>query len=299
MIVASFDPSPMAVLRPESTPPRLSTTAQRVRWLREAGADEVELLTPEPSLLALPPEAFIERITARWQPSAVIEGPDFRFGHRRAGSVETLAALGERFGFRSIVVPSVEAELADQTIVPVRSTMIRWLIERGRVADAARLLGRPFELECPVVRGAQRGRELGIPTANLDHGRMLLPADGVYAGLATLPDGSTRPAAISVGTNPTFGEAVRRCEVHVVDWRGDLDDYGWTLRVRFLGWLRDQINYPGIDPLLTQIARDLDETRAAARMAESVVPSGTSSVPARAATSAGASLGEPMSECSR
>lgn len=264
VVAASFDPSPMAVLRPGSAPSRLSSTAQRTRWLREAGADEIELLTPEPALLALPPEEFIARMTGRWQPSVVVEGPDFRFGRRRAGSIETLAALGERFGFRSIVVPSVEAELVDQTIVPVRSTMIRWLLERGRVADAARLLGRPFELECPVVRGAQRGRDLGVPTANLDHGSMLLPADGVYSGVAVLPDGSSWPAAISIGTNPTFGDITRRCEVHVVDWSGELDQYGWTLRVSFLAWMRDQINYPGIEPLLAQIARDLEQARKAA-----------------------------------
>lgn len=262
VVVAAFDPHPAGVLRPGRAPARLASPAQKRRWLREAGADTVEILTPEPELLALSPETFIEEMLARHRATTIVEGPDFRFGRDRAGDAATLARLGASFGFALRIIEPVEAALVDRTIVPVRSTTVRWLLRQGRVRDAALLLGRPYELECAVIRGEQRGRRIGYPTANLDHGDALLPGDGVYAGMALLPNGASRRAAISVGTKPTFGESRRLCEAHLLGHDGALDDYGWTIRLSFTRWLRDQLRFDSVEALLDQMGRDVAEVDA-------------------------------------
>lgn len=261
VVVAAFDPHPMAVLRPGHAPARLSSAAQKKRWLLETGADEVTILTPERALLSLGPREFLEAFLHQHPATTIVEGPDFRFGRDRAGDIDGLRRLGRTLGFEVTIIEPVEATLTDHTVVPLRSTMVRWLLRHGRVRDAARLLGRPYELESRVVRGEQRGRTIGCPTANLEHLDALLPADGVYAGTATLPDGATRAAAISVGTKPTFGEFERLCEVHLIDHDGRLDEYGWTLRVTFERWLRDQMAFSGVEPLLRQMQRDVANAR--------------------------------------
>jgi riboflavin kinase/FMN adenylyltransferase len=261
VVVATFDPHPISVLRPHATPPRLSRIEQRRRWLDEAGADEVLVLEPTAGRLAQTPEAFLAWITEVTRPATIVEGPDFRFGRRRSGSIETLRALGARFGYETLVIDPVDAALDDQSVVRVTSSIIRWLIEHGRVADAARLLGRPYELEGTVVRGEQRGRELGWPTANLETGDMALPADGIYAGWAWRTDGRPErryPAAISVGTKPTFGDCPRTCEAFLVDYDGPLDDYDWTMRLQVDRWVRDQIAFDGVEPLVAQLERDVE-----------------------------------------
>ena len=162
--------------------------------------------------------------------------------------------------------------MADQQIVPVSSSLIRRLIAAGRVRDAATLLGRPYELCCEVGRGDQRGRDLDMPTANLDAGDYLLPADGIYAGLGTAPDGKTYPAAISVGDKPTFEEGMRTCEAHLIGFEGPIDDYGWALTLRFTDWIRDQIAFDGVEGLMEQMQRDLRSVqRAVGRPMSAVV----------------------------
>jgi riboflavin kinase/FMN adenylyltransferase len=151
----------------------------------------------------------------------------------------------------------VEASLSDQHVVRVSSTMVRWLVQRGRMFDAATLLGRPYELIGPVVRGDRRGRTFDVPTANLDHGECLLPADGIYAGTARHENGAAYPAAISVGTKPTFGDRPRSCEAHLIGYDGALDDYGWTLHLEIRSWLRDQIRYDDAGALVRQLKRDI------------------------------------------
>lgn len=266
VVALAFDPHPAAVLRPGSAPARLTTFTQRERLLRAVGADVVEALTPAPAFLARSPEEFVAWLRERHAFSAIVEGSDFRFGRDRAGDIDALRRIGATSAaapFATIVVPPVETALSDQTIVPVRSSVIRWLLERGRVRDAAICLGRPYELECRVVRGDQRGRTIGYPTANLDHGDRLLPADGVYAGSASIGHGEnqrTFRAAISVGTKPTFGASERTCEAHLLEFDGRLDDYGWTIRLRFERWLRDQLTFAGLEPLLAQMALDVAST---------------------------------------
>jgi riboflavin kinase/FMN adenylyltransferase len=264
VVVMSFWPHPITVLRPERAPDTLTPFERRTELLQALGADEVVRIEPSKELLGLAPEEFIRRVVAEHAPTCIVEGADFRFGRARAGDVELLARLGADLGFRAEVVQPVRVATADQLVAEASSTLVRWLISEGRVRDAARVLGRPHEVRGVVVEGAKRGRDIGFPTANLASDAML-PADGVYAGVARLPGGERLPAAVSVGSNPTFGDESRRLEAHLIDWNGPVDDYGWPLTVELVAWLRDQITYRGVEPLIEQIRRDIADTNAALR----------------------------------
>ena len=273
VVAITFDPHPAAVLRPGAQPPRLTDLAERIALLREAGADAVRVIEPTRELLSQLPRQFIERLGAEHAPLAVVEGPNFRFGKDRAGDVRTLAELGRAMSFETIVVDPVETPLLDQLVAPVSSSLVRWLLAGGRVADAARCLGRGYALTAPVVKGAQRGRTLGVPTANLDLGALpgrVLPADGVYAGRAAFDDEDQTVehlAAISIGVKPTFDGRRRVLEAHLLDYAGDL--YGRRLTLRFARWLRDQQPFPNTEALRAQLRRDLAATR---RLHETALP---------------------------
>jgi riboflavin kinase/FMN adenylyltransferase len=262
VVAMAFWPHPISVLRPQETPATLTTFEQRAAILRALGADEVVRLEPTRDLLALEPDAFLRLVVGQHHPGAIVEGEDFHFGRARAGDIRTLRDLGAQMGFRVDVVPPVRIATSDQLIADASSTLARWLIGEGRVRDAARVLGRPHQVRGVVREGARRGRDLGFPTANLD-AETMLPADGVYAGVATLPGGAQRPAAVSVGTNPTFGAEARRLEAHILDWSAPAGDYGWALSIDLVAWLRDQVAYRGVEPLIEQIHRDIADTRAA------------------------------------
>ena len=276
VVAMSFDPHPRTVLAASGVaggiagqvPGRLSIFTQRERLLRAAGADRVCRLEPTLELLGMTPEAFIDAIVMPERPDFIVEGSDFRFGKGRTGSIETLRAIeAERGTPRVIVVDSVAVHLQDQHEAVVSSSVTRWLLAHGRVRDAARLLGRPYELECEVVSGDRRGRDLGVPTVNLAHGDYQLPADGIYAGQAARVGPDTvepewTPAAISVGVKPTFGASPRCCEAHLIGVDAPLDDYGWTVRLRFTDWLRDQIRYDTVEALVEQLDRDIEQARA-------------------------------------
>ena len=258
----TFEPHPITVLRPQQAPPRLSDAEEKVELLRDAGVDEVLVLEPTQTLLAEEPEDFIGQLVRQHHPLVIVEGPDFRFGHNRRGDAAILESLGDRHGFTSIAVPRAETVLTDQLIAPVSSSTVRWLLGQGRVADAAICLARPYVLSADVAKGEQRGRTLGTPTANLDMTQLadrMLPADAVYAGHAVLPDGQTRPAAISVGVKPTFGCVARLVEAYLLGFDGDL--YGRRLTLRFDRWLRDQQPFPSLDELRRQIQRDVEQVR--------------------------------------
>jgi riboflavin kinase/FMN adenylyltransferase len=257
VVLLSFDPHPLTVLRPAAAPSRLSRIEQRRQWLLEAGADEVLVISPSRPLLERSPAEFMEGVVTEHRPSVVVEGPDFRFGRDRCGSVHTLQELGTQLDFAVRVIDPVEVGLDDQHLVRASSTIVRWLLDRGRVGDTARLLGRPYELLAEVVPGDRKGRELSMPTANLRHDDCQLPADGVYAGRGLGPDGRWYPAAISVGTKPTFGDCPRLCEAHLVGFRGEGDEYGWPLRLQFTAWLREQLAYPDVGALVAQMRRDV------------------------------------------
>ena len=262
----AFDPHPAAILAPDRVPPRLTSFADRAAALQRAGADRVEPLVPTPELLGLSPEAFVDGLVERFAPVCFVEGPDFRFGRKRTGTLQTLESLGRSRGFTVEQVEPVFVALTDQTVVRASSTMTRWLLGHGRVRDASAVLGKPYTLAGVVERGQRRGRAIGIPTANLGlpADGPVPPADGVYACRAMLPDGSARPAAVSVGTNPTFDGSVRTVEAHVlgIERDGDailgLPEYGWPMTLEFIAWVRDQSRFSGVDELVAQLHRDLD-----------------------------------------
>lgn len=262
VVAVTFEPLPAARLRPEAAPARLSTPEGRRRLLREAGADEVLELDPTPELLGQSPEDFLALLRSQAAFGAIVEGEDFRFGRGRTGDVALLRAIGEREGFRTLVMPAIEIELGDLTVARAASSLIRWMLGQGRVEDAARLLGRPYAIAGVTAPGDRRGRTLGFPTANLADGSWggtLLPADGVYAGVATLPDNRDVIAAISIGTKSTFGGSRRTCEAHVPGESLPLDWYGWPIGLSFTRWIRGQMRFAGAGAIAAQIARDLAE----------------------------------------
>lgn len=260
VVAMTFDPSPAKVLRPGSEPLRLMSTPQRLAALREAGADEVWLVEPTTDLLSESPAQFIDNLMRDRRPVALVEGPDFRFGHRREGSVATLREMGRLQGFDVHVVPQTQTSLTDLLVAPVSSSLIRWLLGLGRVADAARCLGGLYELGTVVVQGEQRGRTIGVPTANLDVHALtdrVVPTDGVYAGLVVLDDGARFPAAISIGVKPTFGRVGRTIEAHLLGFEGEL--YGRRIGLQFARWVRDQRPFASVNLLVEQIRRDVAE----------------------------------------
>lgn len=274
VIALVFEPHPMTRVAPDRVPPRLTTFDQRVGLLESLGVDRVERLTPTPERMAQSPEAFARWLVGSISPDVIVEGRDFRFGKGRAGDLGVLGVLGEALGFEVVGIDPLEATLGDQSIVAASSTMVRWLLNHGRVADAARVLGRPYELIGTVVRGDRRGRTIGFPTANLACASHA-PADGVYAGRASLPDGRSFVAAISIGTKPQFDGSERTIEAHLLDVPRDgvvidgLDEYGWQLGLEVHAWVRDQARFDGLEALVGQIDRDC--ARIARMMAEGLI----------------------------
>ncbi|MBM4006626.1 MAG: riboflavin biosynthesis protein RibF [Planctomycetes bacterium] len=257
----TFEPHPMRLLRPEAAPQTVQTPSERREMLLSAGASEVRVLQLDRALLDQEASAFIRSLHAELGFQAIVEGPDFRFGKGRKGEMALLRSEGEKSGFRVEVVAPVDVRLADGSTAAASSSLVRWLLSQGRVDDTARVLGRPYGFSGQVVRGDQRGREIGWPTANVDFGERHIPMDGVYAGLATLPDGTRARAAISVGTKPTFGDAERTVEAFLMDRQMPLDRYGWTLRLEFSNWIREQARFDSLEPLLAQMRRDVVRTR--------------------------------------
>jgi len=293
VVALVFDPSPAVLLAPMNVPSRLTSFERRRELLLAAGADEVVRLQPTPELLGLEAETFIRRCVEQYRPVAFVEGPDFHFGRKRGGDVETLGRLGAAMGFSVRVVEPVEVALTNHQLVPARSTVVRELLGLGRVRDAAAVLGRFYEVEGTVVRGDQRGRTIGYPTANVAS-ECLAPGDGVYAGRATLPDGRVLGAAISVGTKPTFGVNQRAVEAFLL--RPDLGDgsgaaawspieglseYGWPIRLEFIGWVREQVKFGGLPALLAQMGRDIERVRRMVdEAADGTAATGGTTVPA-------------------
>lgn len=274
VIAWCFDPHPMSVLRPGSAPGRLSTFEQRSAWLQAAGADEVRRLEPTQDLLGQSPEGFLTSIrTAHPDLTGIVEGPDFRFGRGRAAGVEELRSLGGKMGVQVSIVEPVEVVGSDQLLARASSSLIRWFVAHGRMADAARVLGRPYEIVGTVVQGDRRGRTIGFPTANVQT-EQLLPADGVYAAECVLPEGRVHAMALSVGTKPHFDGVGRTLEGHILEVAKTasgaivgLEEYGWTIRIRVLDYLRDQSRYGTLEELIEQIERDCARTAACAAWA--------------------------------
>ncbi len=262
VVVVTFDPHPDEVVRPGSHPPFLSSARRRAELLAGLGVDAVCVLPFTREFSQLGPDEFVRAVLVdRLHAARVVVGEDFRFGYRATGDVALLAELGEKYDFTAEGVPLV----ADDG-VRISSTGIRAQLTAGDVVGAERDLGRPHRVEGVVVRGHQRGRALGFPTANLETiPHTAIPADGVYAGFLTSVDSSGRdierwPAAISVGTNPTFDGQERSVEAYALD-RDDLDLYGVHVTVDFIARLRGMERFDSVDDLVAQMHLDADAAR--------------------------------------
>lgn len=258
LVVITFWPHPVTVLRPESAPKLLSDLHTRIELLKEAGAHEVRVIRFNEAVAAMSPHDFIDRFLLPLNPVRVVVGENFRFGHAAAGDVQFLAEVGEgRFDVIPLPLESVRDEISC-------STRIRELLAVGDVAGAAEHLERPFRFRGVVVLGDQRGRDLGYPTANQSvPADMAVPADGVYAGWVTRldePGAMPMAAAISVGSNPTFDGSDRRVESYVID-RTDLELYGAEIAVDFVQRLRGQVRFSDVDELVLQMGRDVEQAR--------------------------------------
>jgi riboflavin kinase/FMN adenylyltransferase len=265
VVAVSFDPHPMAVLRPEHAPLTLTSVDRRCQLLSEAGVDDVFVIPFSREIASWTPEEFIDRVLVDGLHAAhVVVGANFRFGARAAGDVAMLVEAGRGKDFEA------EGIALDGGPQVWSSTYVRTCLAAGDVEGAAEALGRPFSVVGHVVRGDERGRELGYPTANVPTRDTAAPADGVYAGWLRVLDGEGSegdeqeplPVAISVGTNPTFeGERERRVESYVLD-RTDLDLYDRLVEVSFVARIRGMVTFDGIDPLVEQMADDVTRTRA-------------------------------------
>jgi riboflavin kinase / FMN adenylyltransferase len=255
-VVTTFDPHPMTVIHPDSAPVRLTDLERRLDLLEYLGVGATLVLPFTRELSLWEPGRFVDEVLVRALHAAEVHvGVNFRYGHRAAGTVDSLRADGERHGFTVRALP-LAGDGARWS-----STYVRQCLAEGDVAAAAIALGRPHRVVGPVVEGDKRGRELGYPTANLELGDdIAVPADGVYAGWLVRADGTSLPAAISVGTNPTFGGTVRRVEAYVLD-RDDLELYGERVGVEFVERLRETIAFDGVEPLVAQMALDVEQAR--------------------------------------
>lgn len=254
LVVVTFEPHPLTVLRPGSVPPRLTPVSVKQALLAEAGVDFLVVLPPDHEVLDLSAEAFWRILRDEARIRHLVEGSSFNFGKNRGGSIERLREWSAGSPVTLHVTETFSVPLLDMQLVPVSSSTIRWLLGQGRVRDAAICIGRAYGLHGEVIQGHQRGRTIGIPTANLRATDQLIPCDAVYAARCSV-DGTSYPAAVSIGTMPTFGENVRQVEAHLIGFDGDL--YGRTLLVELVDWLRDQRKFSGVEELKRQLSRDI------------------------------------------
>ena len=271
VVAVTFDPHPIAVLRPEHAPPTLTDIETRGRLLHAEGVDAVLVLPFTRDVAAWSPEDFVSTVLVdALHARAVVVGANFRFGAKASGDVATLTGLGQVHDFRT------EGIALDGGPQVWSSTYVRNCLAAGDVEGATEALGRPFTVRGEVVKGDQRGRELGYPTANVPTtGMHAAPADGVYAGWlhCLQPPGETwLPAAISVGTNPTFaGERDRRVESHVLD-RDDLELYGVVVEVAFVGRIRGMLRFEAVEELVETMHSDVERTRVLLGLPPAVPP---------------------------
>jgi len=253
-LACTFEPHPIDVLQPGRAPLPLTTLAERLELIAETGIDTAVVITFTPAVAAVEPEAFVRDVLVGTLGARhVVVGFNHRFGRRARGDAGLLEALGAELGFHAHVVPPTTVDG-----VLVSSSEIRAALQAGDLPRAAKLLGRPYAVQGEVVRGVGRGRTLGFPTANVNSDRPLpLPA-GVYACHAFLDTARYR-AVINLGVRPTFGGTELAVEAHLLDFAGDL--YGRRIKLQFLRRLRDEMRFPDVEALRTQIAQDVAAAR--------------------------------------
>ena len=256
IVALTFDPHPRTVFAPDSVPPMLTTLADRVELLKIHNADQVAVMKFNEQFAAMSPEKFVEDILVKQlHVGTVIVGKNFTYGAKAAGNVESLKAAGAEHNF------SVDVQELAGGAEAISSSRIRNLVLEGTVEDARELLARPHRLDGIVVHGEKRGREIGYPTANLGKiAGQTIPADGIYAGWLTVGI-NFWPAAISIGTNPTFeGDRGRQVEAYALDQEG-LDLYDKEASIEFGWFLRPTLKFDSLDALLVQMKKDCDEAR--------------------------------------
>ena len=253
-VLMTFDPHPITLLRPTQVPPALSLLEHKLELFEQHGIDMVIVYPTDQTLLNLSPEEFFhDLVLCRIEAIGLVEGPNFFFGHRRSGNVQTLRVLCDAAGRELEVVPAMIVR--DRM---VSSSEVRSLIASGKIIEAVEMLGHPYRVRGTVGTGAARGRTIGFPTANLEGIATLLPSDGVYAGQCEVC-GKQFAAAINVGANPTFGENARKFEMHLLDFDGDL--YGSTLDVDLLARVRDVVRFESREALIQQLQADIAAVR--------------------------------------
>jgi len=256
IIALTFDPHPTTVFAPDKAPTMLTTLADRVELLKIHNADQVAVMKFNEKFAAMSPEEFVQTVlVGQLHASTVVVGKNFTYGHKAAGNVETLIKSGLAHNF----TVDVQELKADTEVIS--SSRIRALVTEGKVEQARELLSRPHRLDGVVVHGEKRGREIGYPTANLGNIEgQTIPADGVYAGWLTVGI-NFWPAAISIGTNPTFeGDRGRQVEAYALDQEG-LDLYDKNASIEFGWYLRPTLKFDGLEPLLEQMKKDCDKAR--------------------------------------
>ncbi|MCO5178087.1 MAG: bifunctional riboflavin kinase/FAD synthetase [Thermomicrobiales bacterium] len=257
-LAITFEPHPVAVLRPDRAPDRIATPSEKLRLLRATGLDDISVIEFTREFSTLTPDEFLDLLLSTVQPVEVFVGEGFRFGKGRAGDCDTIRQFGETHGFDTTIV----ARLHDDDAM-ISSSNIRGALRNGDVAEAERCLGRRYRLLGTVEHGEARGRELGFPTANLTvNPTICIPADGIYAALAHLPDGqmSARKAIVYIGTRPTFDNDNHIIEAYILDFNGDL--YTQELEIEFVAHIRGDQAFDSAEQLIEQMNRDEQSARA-------------------------------------
>ncbi|MFM7038389.1 MAG: riboflavin biosynthesis protein RibF [Planctomycetaceae bacterium] len=250
-VAVTFSPHPLALLRPGAAPSVITSIAERTRLLLASGVDQVFVLPVTPQLLQMTAVEFFDSVLLRgFSARGIVEGPNFHFGRGRDGNTALLTTLCQRSGVTFVEVPSL-----DDMMGMISSSRIRELLGAGVLSEAVHQLGHPLRVTGEVTSGAQRGRTLGFPTANLTGIEGLLPANGVYGGRCEVA-GRRFAVAVSIGPNPTFADERQKVECHIVNFSGDL--YGQRLAVDLLTEIRPLKSFVSVDELRAQIAADVE-----------------------------------------
>lgn len=250
-VVFTFSNHPLSIVAPNRCPQQISTSEYKAELLAALGVDVLLNIPFTHDFAKMSPEEFLSQLAQKLNPKYVVVGPNYSFGYKSAGTPELLKSAEQRYGFKAEIM---EAFDIDGTIIS--STLIRQLIREGKVADAAKILGRPFKLSGKVIKGEQRGRTLGYPTANLAViPDLVAPADGVYA-VRVHTSLAVYGGIANIGTNPTFNGRDRHIEVYLFNYKGDL--YGKTIGIEFFEYIRGEKTFLSVDQLIDQIRRDIN-----------------------------------------
>ena len=270
LVLMTFEPHPVAILYPEKAPGVLTPMVLKKHLLEQLGVHCLVILESSYRILNLSPEAFIDEFLLKsFEPSVMVEGEDFNFGYGRSGDVRILKELGEKFGFELVILSGKEIDLTGEQNTRVSSTLIRHLLHKGKVADAAKALGRYYRLSGQTTPGKGKGRKLGFPTANINPVNRIIPAEGVYAGFVEIASTEEElcqsnnkiPAAFSIGRAKTFiSEHPLLVEAHILEQdTGDL--YDKHLAMDFVRFIRHQQKFESSEQLSAQIAKDCQKAK--------------------------------------